>query len=210
MVSLFSWAAPPSPSSLAAVSEVSKQPIVSFASREEWADWLEREAESSDGAWLQIAKKDGGRESVSYAEALEEALRFGWIDGQKRRLDDEFWLQRFTPRRVGSRWSQINREKAQTLIEAGRMAPAGLREVEAAKADGRWEAAYAGARAATVPDDLREALARDERARENFAALSGSDRYSVLYRVQEAKRPETRARRIEKYVVLLAAGKPVK
>ncbi len=190
--------------------EVSRQPIVHFASREEWARWLEREAESADGVWLQIARKDKGGESVSYAEALEEALRFGWIDGQKRRLDDEFWLQRFTPRRVGSRWSRINREKAQALVEAGRMAPAGLREVEAAKVDGRWEAAYAGAAAATVPDDLREALARDERARENFAALSGSDRYSVLYRVQDAKRPETRARRIEKYVALLAAGKPVK
>ncbi len=192
------------------MSEISEQPIVHFASRAEWASWLEQEAESSGGVWLQIAKKDKGGESVSYAEALEEALRFGWIDGQKRRFDEEFWLQRFTPRRVGSRWSQINREKAQALIEAGRMAPAGLREVEAAKADGRWEAAYAGARAATIPDDLREALARDERARENFTALSGSDRYSVLYRVQEAKRPETRARRIEKYVALLAAGKPVK
>jgi uncharacterized protein YdeI (YjbR/CyaY-like superfamily) len=154
--------------------------------------------------WLKIAKKGAGIDSVSYAEALEVALCYGWIDGQKGRFDDEHWLQRFTARKAASRWSKINRDKATELIERGEMRPAGLREVERAKADGRWDAAYAGQGTATVPDDLRRALDANDRARAFFATLDAANRYAILYRVQDAKKPETRARRIAKYVAMLA------
>jgi uncharacterized protein YdeI (YjbR/CyaY-like superfamily) len=177
-------------------------PIVAFASREAWAAWLADQHETSSGAWLKIARKGAAIDSVSYAQALEVALCYGWIDGQKAAFDDEYWLQRFTPRKASSKWSRINRDKAAELIDRGEMQPAGLREVERAKADGRWDAAYAGQSAATVPDDLREALDADDRARAFFATLDSANRYAILYRVQEAKRPETRARRIEKYVAM--------
>jgi uncharacterized protein YdeI (YjbR/CyaY-like superfamily) len=176
-------------------------PTVSFASRAEWESWLAEHHEDSVGVWLQLAKK--GIEGVSYAEAVEVALCHGWIDGQAAALDETHWLQRFTPRRPRSRWSKINRDKATALIERGEMKPAGLREVERAKADGRWDAAYAGARTATVPDDLQAALDADDRAREFFATLDSANRYAILYRVQDAKKPETRARRIAKYVAML-------
>ncbi|HEY8021683.1 MAG TPA: YdeI/OmpD-associated family protein [Thermoanaerobaculia bacterium] len=182
----------------------SDDPIVSFASREEWAAWLAAHHASSKGVRLRIAKKGAATATVSYAEALEAALCYGWIDGRKGRLDDDFWLQRFTPRKPGSKWSQINRAKAASLIEAGEMQPAGLREVERAKADGRWDAAYAGQRAATVPEDLRRALDGNARAGAFFATLSSVNRYAILYRVHDAKRPETRARRIEKFIAMLA------
>jgi uncharacterized protein YdeI (YjbR/CyaY-like superfamily) len=181
-------------------------PIVSFATRDEWRAWLELEHARSDGVWLKLAKAGSGSESVSYAEALEVALCYGWIDGQKRGLDDRHWLQRFTPRKPRSRWSRINRDKATALIERGEMRPAGLREVEAARADGRWDAAYEGQRRATVPDDLQRALDAEPDAAAFFATLDGANRYAILYRVQDAKKPETRARRIEKYVAMLAAG----
>jgi uncharacterized protein YdeI (YjbR/CyaY-like superfamily) len=181
-------------------------PIVSFASREAWETWLGEAHETSAGVWLKIAKKDSGIASVSYAEALEVALCHGWIDGQKGALDAQWWLQRFTPRKPRSRWSKINREKAEALIEHGEMRPAGLREVEAAKADGRWEAAYAGQRSATVPEDLAAALEGNERARAFFATLDSANRYAIVYRVNDAKRPETRARRIEQYVAMLERG----
>lgn len=184
-------------------------PIVSFASQDEWETWLADEHASSPGLWLKIAKKDAGQKTVSYAEALEVALCFGWIDGQKRALDETHWLQRFTPRTARSRWSRINRDKAQALIEAGRMRPAGLREVELARADGRWEAAYEGQRSIGVPDDLAEALAANEAALEFFGKLSGANRYAVLYRINEAKLPQTRARRIATYVAMLADGKTI-
>ena len=181
-------------------------PIVSFASPAEWRAWLHAEHAASPGVWLKIAKRDSGVASVTYSEALDVALCFGWIDGQKRALDEIHWLQRFTPRGPRSRWSRINRDRALALIERGEMHPSGQRQIEAARADGRWDAAYAGARAATVPDDLQAALDADDRAREFFATLDGANRYAILYRVQEAKRPETRARRIAKYVAMLAAG----
>jgi uncharacterized protein YdeI (YjbR/CyaY-like superfamily) len=181
-------------------------PVIFFASRDAWEAWLDEHHESSGGVWLKIAKKDSGIESVSYAEALEAALCFGWIDGQKAKLDDEHWLQRFTPRKRASRWSQINRAKAVELIERGEMRPAGLREVERAKADGRWDAAYESQSTATVPDDLRRELDRNPKARDFFAALDSRNRYAILYRVKDAKRPETRARRIAEYVAMLAAG----
>ena len=133
-------------------------PIVPFASRDAWAAWLDEHHATSDGVWLKIAKKGSGIETVSYAETLDAALCYGWIDGQKASLDERHWLQRFTPRRLRSKWSKVNRQKATELIEKGEMRPAGLREVERAKADGRWEAAYDAQSTATVPDDMRREL----------------------------------------------------
>jgi uncharacterized protein YdeI (YjbR/CyaY-like superfamily) len=175
---------------------------MAFSSRAEWAAWLAEHHADSEGLWLKFAKKGSGVESVTYAEAVEVALCQGWIDGQAAALDDAHWLQRFTPRRARSRWSRINRDRATALIERGEMGPAGLAEVERAKADGRWDAAYESPRTATVPDDLQAALDADDRARDFFATLDSANRYAILYRVQEAKRPETRARRIEKYVAM--------
>jgi uncharacterized protein YdeI (YjbR/CyaY-like superfamily) len=182
-------------------------PILPFADAAAFEAWLEAEHARTPGVLLQIAKKDSGIATVTYAEALEVALCFGWIDGQKRAFDERFFLQRFTPRRRDSRWSKVNREKATALIAAGRMRPAGLAQVEAAKANGRWEAAYDGASTATVPDDLQAALDANPAAAGFFATLKGSNRYAVLYRVQDAKRPETRARRIAQFVEMLAEGR---
>jgi uncharacterized protein YdeI (YjbR/CyaY-like superfamily) len=182
-------------------------PIMPFASRDAWEAWLEEEHASSEGLWLKIAKKDSGIESVTFAEALDAALCYGWIDSQRNGFDGRFYLQRFTPRKPRSKWSQVNREKVAKLIEAGRMKPTGLREVERAKADGRWDAAYEPQSAATVPDDLRLELEREEGAREFFETLNSTNRYAILHRIQDAKKPETRARRIAKYVAMLAEGK---
>jgi uncharacterized protein YdeI (YjbR/CyaY-like superfamily) len=182
-------------------------PTMTFASRDDWESWLAGQHAESRGVWLKLAKKGSGSETVSRADALEVALCYGWIDGQADSLDDDHWLQRFTPRRPRSRWSRINRDKATQLIDARAMKPAGMREVESAKADGRWEAAYDSPSTATVPDDLRRALAGNEKARELFATLDSRNRYAILYRIQEAKRPETRARRIAKYVEMLGEGK---
>jgi uncharacterized protein YdeI (YjbR/CyaY-like superfamily) len=179
---------------------------VPFASREAWEAFLEEQDATSEGLWLKIAKKGSGIESVTYDQAVEVALCYGWIDGQKAGFDSDHWLQRFTPRKPRGRWSRINRDKATALIERGEMEPAGLREVEAAKADGRWDAAYAGQRTATVPEDLQQALDANPAAAEFFATLDSANRYAILYRVEDAKKPETRARRIEKYVAMLAAG----
>ena len=181
-------------------------PILTFASPPAWEAWLAAEHATSPGVWLKLAKRGSGHASVTYAEALDVALAFGWIDGRKGRFDDAWWLQRFTPRTPTSRWSQVNRGKALALIEAGRMQPAGMREVERARADGRWDAAYAGQRTIDVPDDLRAALDADPAASAFFATLDAANRYAVLYRVQDAKRPATRARRIERFVAILAAG----
>ncbi|HET9169956.1 MAG TPA: YdeI/OmpD-associated family protein [Actinocrinis sp.] len=181
--------------------------ILPFASARLWASWLaEHHADTPDGVWLKIAKKDSGIPTVSYAEALEEALCFGWIDGQKRSFDASWFLQGFTPRRERSRWSKVNTEKVLSLIEAGRMQPAGLREIEAAKADGRWERAYEAQSAAQVPPDLQAAFDANPKAAEFFATLTGANRYAVLYRIHDAKRPQTRAARIEKFVEMLARG----
>ena len=181
-------------------------PVIPFATPAEFEAWLDENQASSSGLWLKIAKKGRGIDTVTHPEALEVAICHGWIDGQRRALDDDWFLQRFTPRKPRSRWSKINRDKALELIESGRMKPAGLREVERAQADGRWEAAYAGQRAAIVPDDLQAALDAEPAAREFFETLDSQNRYAVLYRVGDAKRPETRARRIEKFVGMLARG----
>jgi uncharacterized protein YdeI (YjbR/CyaY-like superfamily) len=183
------------------------EPVLSFTTQDAWEEWLEENHADVPGVWLKIPKAGSGLVGVDYAQALESALCHGWIDGQKKKLDEKNWLQRFTPRRRGSSWSQVNRQKAIELIERGRIRPAGLREVEKAKADGRWEAAYASQSRATVPDDLRAALDASPAAREFFATLDSRNRYAILHRVQDAKKPQTRAARIEKFVAMLAEGK---
>jgi uncharacterized protein YdeI (YjbR/CyaY-like superfamily) len=177
-----------------------------FASAEEWEAWLRDHHDTVPGVWIRFAKKGSGVPTVTYLEALHAALCFGWIDGQARSLDDAAYVQRFTPRRARSIWSKRNRDFATALIEAGRMQPAGLREVERAKADGRWDAAYDAPSTATVPADLQRALDASPAAAEFFATLNSQNRYAILHRVQTAKRPETRARRIEKFVAMLEAG----
>jgi uncharacterized protein YdeI (YjbR/CyaY-like superfamily) len=184
-------------------------PVHLFARRSDFEAWLDDNHGSSPGIWLKIAKKGSGVESVDYAEALELALCFGWIDSQKRGLDEKYFLQRFTPRRPRGKWSQINRAKAEELIAAGAMRPAGLTEDEAAKADGRWDAAYAGQRAATVPGDLSQELDRNPAAREFFDSLDAANRYAILYRLQEARKPETRERRLRKFVAMLERGEKI-
>jgi uncharacterized protein YdeI (YjbR/CyaY-like superfamily) len=182
-------------------------PILAFATHGAWEAWLDEHHAASEGLWLKIAKKGSGIETVSYPEALEVALCYGWIDGQKASFDDRYWLQRFTPRRSRSKWSKVNRQKATELIERGAMKPAGLREVERAKADGRWDAAYDAQSTATVPDDLRRELEKNDAAREFFQTLNSANRYAILYQIGDAKKPETRARRIEKFVAMLAERK---
>jgi uncharacterized protein YdeI (YjbR/CyaY-like superfamily) len=176
-----------------------------FADAAAFEAWLDEHHETAGELRVRMAKKHTGIASLDWAAAVDVVLCFGWIDGQSRRIDDDFFVQRFTPRRPRSIWSKINRAKAEALIAAGRMRPRGLAEVEAAKADGRWAAAYDGPATATVPDDLAEALeAAGQRA--VFDALDGRNRYAILHRVQTARRPETRARRIERFVELLARG----
>ena len=174
-----------------------------------WATWLAKHHASSPGIWLQIAKKDSGIASVTHAEALEAALCQGWIDGQRNALDAGFFLQKFTPRRARSTWSKINCTKAMALIASGDMQPAGLAEVERAKADGRWDAAYDAASKATVPPDLQAALDANKKAAKFFATLDARNRYSVLFRTQGAKKAETRARRIAQFVEMLAKGEKI-
>ena len=162
-------------------------PILPFATRGAWEAWLDEHHAASEGLWLKIAKKGSGIETVSYPGALEVALCYGWIDGQKASFDDRYWLQRFTPRRSRSKWSKVNRQKATELIERGAMKPAGLREVERAKADGRWDAAYDAQSTATVPDDLRRQLEKNDAAREFFQTLNSANRYAILYQIGDAK-----------------------
>jgi uncharacterized protein YdeI (YjbR/CyaY-like superfamily) len=184
-------------------------PKLPFASPAEWEKWLEDNHAVSDGVWIKMAKKDAGIESVRYPEVLESALCFGWIDGRREALDEHFFLQRFTPRRSRSKWSRINREKAERLAAEDRMRQAGLAEVERAKADGRWEAAYEGQKSITVPDDLQRELDERPKAKAFFAQLGSQNRYAILYRLQDAKKPETRARRLAKYVAMLEAGETI-
>lgn len=179
-------------------------PVVTFSSADEFEVWLEENYETSKGIWLKFAKKGSGVPSVSRAEAVELALCFGWIDSQAKSVDDAYWMQKFTPRRPKSKWSRINRETAEALIAQGRMRPAGLKEVEAAQNDGRWDAAYASPKNMTVPEDLQRKLDENPRAREFFATLDSRNRYAILYRIHDAKKPETRARRIEQFVAMLS------
>ena len=184
-------------------------PVVAFKSQQAWNDWLAIQAPDSGGLWLKLAKKSSGIVSISKPDAIDTALCHGWIDGQLDSFDDEYWLIRFTPRQSDSKWSERNRTRALQLIELGRMLPAGMKEVERAQKDGRWRAAYAPQSTAEVPDDLRAALAGNRKAGKFFETLDRVNRYSILYRVHNARKPETRAARIEKFVAMLAAGETI-
>jgi uncharacterized protein YdeI (YjbR/CyaY-like superfamily) len=178
-------------------------PEIRFADRDDWAGWLEEHHSSAPGVWLRIAKKEAGRSSVSYQEALEAALCYGWIDGQKRALDAGSWLQKFTRRGPRSVWSKINRDRAEALIEIGQMRPAGAVEVERAKADGRWAAAYDSPSTAAVPDDLQAELDERPEAKAFFETLNSANRYAIIWRLQTAKRAETRTKRLRQFVEML-------
>ncbi len=181
-------------------------PILPFTDQQAWKTWLAANHASAPGVWLQIAKMISGVQSVTYAEALEVALCYGWIDGQKKGRDELSWLQKFTPRGPRSIWSKINRAKAEELIASGAMQPAGLVAVEQAKANGQWDAAYDAQSSASVPDDLQAALDESPDAQAFFATLNSRNRYAILHRIQTAKKPETRARRIAQYVEMLEKG----
>lgn len=178
-------------------------PAQLFKTQGDWASWLSRNHATSTGIWLQLAKKAAGIESVSYDEAIEIALCFGWIDGQKQAHSKQYWLQKFTPRSAKSVWSKINRAKALALIKAGKMQPAGLREVERAKDDGRWSAAYDSASKATIPGDFQAGLNDNKRARDFFDSLDRRNRYAVLFRIQTVKKAATRQRKIAQFVEML-------
>lgn len=179
-------------------------PIIRFDTPQAWATWLAENQTAAPGVWLQIVKKGAGYTSVTYAEALEVALCYGWIDGQKRSFDETAWLQKFTPRSPKSIWSKINREKAEALIQNGQMQPAGLAAIERAKQNGRWDAAYASQSNATVPDDFQAALDQNPEAKAFFATLNSTNRYAILFRLQTAKKAETRAKRVEQFIQMLA------
>jgi uncharacterized protein YdeI (YjbR/CyaY-like superfamily) len=188
-----------------------EMPIMSFATKKAWQTWLESHHATSTGVWLKLAKLGGGGgaraaanpKSVARSDALDVALCYGWIDGQAKGVDAVSWLQKFTPRRPGSIWSKINCEKVEALIESGAMRPAGLAEIEKAKQNGRWDAAYDGPRAAQVPADLQTALDRNAKAAAFFTTISSRNRYAILFRIHHAKKAETRARRIEQFVRML-------
>ena len=185
------------------------QPVQRFTSLAAWEAWLEEHHANAPGVWIRFPRKATGAASVSKKEALDAALCFGWIDGQSVSGDETTWLQRFTRRTPRSKWSLINARRAEELVAAGRMRPSGLAAMEAAKADGRWESAYAGQRTITVPPDLQARLDASPAAREFFAGLDSKNRYAILYRLQDAKKPETRARRLDKFVAMLEAGEKI-
>ena len=185
-------------------------PIIAFKSQQAWDAWLTSQPADSKGLWLKLAKKASGIDSVSRQEAVDAALCHGWIDGQLDSFDDDHWLIRFTPRQSSSRWSEKNRARALELVELKRMKPAGLSEIERAKKDGRWSAAYAPQSTAQVPDDLLAALAKNKAAKSFFETLDSANRYAILYRIHDAKKPETRLARIEKFVAMLIEGKTIR
>jgi len=179
-------------------------PTISFATRQDWEAWLKERQDEASGLWLKIAKKGTGIPSLSYAEALEVALCYGWIDGQKASFDDQYWLQKFTPRGPKSIWSKVNCDKVTALLAEGRMQPAGIRQMERAQADGRWEAAYESQSKITIPADFQSELDKNQQAQEFFQTLNSVNRYAILFRIQTAKRPETRSARIQKFIAMLA------
>jgi uncharacterized protein YdeI (YjbR/CyaY-like superfamily) len=180
---------------------------VHFDSADAFERWLKKHHADSGGIWLKLLKKTPGVTALTYAEALDVALCYGWIDGQKKSLDETAWLQKFTPRRKGSLWSKKNRENVARLIKEGRMQPAGLKEVEAAKKDGRWEKAYDAASSATIPEDFMQALAKDKKAAAFFATLNKTNLYAITWRLQTAKKPETREKRMKTILAMLHDGK---
>lgn len=179
-------------------------PVLLFERQSAWEKWLQQNHGISSGVWLRLAKKSSGLTSISYGEALDTALCYGWIDGQKKGESEHAWLQKFVPRGKKSIWSKINRQKALVLIAAGRMKPAGLNEVERAKQDGRWEDAYDSSSTATVPRDFEAALSKNIQAKSFFDTLDRGNRYAILFRLHHAKKAETRAKRIEQFIAMLA------
>lgn len=179
-------------------------PIILFESQRDWEDWLKEHHIDTKGIWLKLAKKGTNIFSIDYQQALEIALCYGWIDGQKASHDEQHWLQKFTPRSSKSIWSKINCDKATTLIAEGRMQSAGMLQVERAKADGRWDAAYESQSKITVPADLQNELDKNQPAKDFFATLDSRNRYAILFRIQMAKKLETRSARIQKFVDMLA------
>jgi len=184
-------------------------PVAPFESKKKWADWLAKQHDKSAGVWLKLAKKDSDIPSVTYEEALDIALCYGWIDGQKKGFDDKYWLQKFTPRGPKSIWSKINTEKAERLIASDEMKPAGLQAIDAAKQDGRWDAAYASQKNISIPEDFQTALDKNKKAKAFFATLKSAERYPFLFRIHHAKKPETRAKRIQQFVVMLERGEKI-
>ena len=180
--------------------------VLKFRLQAEWEQWLGKNHSQPDGVWLKFAKKNSGETTVSYIEAVDTALCYGWIDSQVKKFDEKFYLQKFSPRRTKSVWSKINRERVERLITEGKMMPVGLAQIEAAKSDGRWEAAYAGQATAEVPEDFKRALAKNKKAADFFETLSKANKYSFIWRLHQVKRPETRATNIEKYIEMLAEG----
>lgn len=184
-------------------------PIILFETADEWETWLVENEANAPGVWLRLAKKASGKPSVTYTEALDVALCYGWIDGKKKSYDDISWVQKFTQRRPKSIWSKINRGKVEQLIENGRMRPAGLKAIEQAKQDGRWAAAYDSQSQVNVPEDFQAELDKNAQAKAFFATLKSANRYSILFRIHTAKKPETRTRRIQQFIEMLEAGKVV-
>ncbi len=180
--------------------------LLVFASKDEFEAWMEEHHDSVDGVWIKVAKKGSGIPSVHPPEALDVALCFGWIDGQRKSIDDTFYQQKYTPRRARSKWSKINVEKVAALTEAGLMRPAGIAEVERAQADGRWAAAYDSPGRIQVPEDLQAELDARPAAAAFFASLNSTNRYAILYQLHDAKKPETRARRLTQFVEMLERG----
>src|ERR1700730_2699356 len=179
-------------------------PILPFETWQDWEEWLKERHADSNGVWLKIAKKESRLPTVTYAEALDSALCYGWIDGQKAAFDERYWLQKFTPRRPKSGWSKVNCDKVAALMAQGRMQPAGIRQVELAKADGRWDLAYDSQSKITIPEDFQSELDRNQEAQAFFSTLNSVNRYAVLHRIQIAKKPETRSALIQKYIEMLS------
>lgn len=184
-------------------------PILLFENQQDWEAWLQEHHADMKGVWLKIAKKDTKIPSVNYSDALESALCYGWIDGQKAAYDEQYWLQKFTPRGAKSIWSKVNCDRAESLIAANRMQPAGMQQIERAKADGRWDAAYDGQRKMTVPPDLQRELDNNQKAQDFFNTLDSANRYAILFRIHTAKKPETRAARIQKFIEMLENGQKI-
>ena len=186
--------------------QAAPEPTLAFATPQAWEAWLAKHHATSTGLWLRLYKKDSGHATVTYAQALDAALCYGWIDGQTKPLDAESWLRRFTPRRPRSAWSKINLGHVERLIQAKRMKPAGLAQVQQAQADGRWQRAYDSPKSLSIPDDFLKALGKDKQAKAFFSTLNRANLYAIAYRLQTAKKPETRQRRMEQILVMLAQG----
>ncbi len=184
-------------------------PVRAFASQKKWADWLAKQYAKSAGLWLKVAKKDTGISSVTIVEALDTALCYGWIDGQRLGFDEKYYLQKYTPRRPKSLWSKINVAKAEKLIKSKKMKPAGLKAIEAAKQDGRWEKAYDSQKTATVPKDFQAALNKNKEAKAFFATLNSMNRYAILFRIHNVKKAETRTKKIGQFIEMLEKNEKI-